>query len=168
MSFEREAQILTQRAQTLRNAALYLAMDAPEFVVESEKFKETIKVGDKVLLLPGGSKRTDATPPLVEGHVYTVEEIGQDNCRIQGPGSWVYHDEVELVSKYRPTIGDKVRLLPGEAERTNANPPLIEGNVYTIEEDDNSLCPYLLQGPGSWVQPKAIELVERGNFNDKN
>jgi hypothetical protein len=60
----------------------------------------------------------------------------------------------------RPTVGDRVILLKGGAEETCATPPLVEGQIYTIEEDDKgSWASYRLQGPYSWVCETDVALV---------
>jgi hypothetical protein len=68
----------------------------------------------------------------------------------------------------RPTVGDVVRLLPGGANNTFANPPLIEGNLYVIEIDDKSNIPYQIQGRSSWVTADQIELIAIGVNNIDN
>jgi len=59
-----------------------------------------------------------------------------------------------------------VQLLPGGAEETCCDPPLIEGSLYTIQLDDKSDVPYKLQTGGSWVRRECVELVMKGNNND--
>lgn len=68
----------------------------------------------------------------------------------------------------QPTVGDIVKLLPGGAEGTCCDPPLIEGNLYVIQVDDKSDVPYKLQTGGSWVRRESVELVMKGNNNDQN
>jgi hypothetical protein len=64
-----------------------------------------------------------------------------------------------LPGSRRPTVGDRVMLLKGGAAGTEATPPLIEGQIYTIEVDDFSTMPYLLQGANSWVCSTDVALV---------
>jgi hypothetical protein len=64
-------------------------------------------------------------------------------------------------NRYR--AGDKVRLLEGGAVGTCCEPPLVEGEVYTIEEVCSSPAIYRLGGLGSRVMENEVELVEKAH-----
>jgi hypothetical protein len=84
-------------------------------------------------------------------------ELGQSDSKIT---HWMPLPFLPGSLPRRPTVGDRVILLKGGAEETYATPPLVEGQIYTIEEDDK--CPfasYRLQGEGSWVNETEVALV---------
>lgn len=60
------------------------------------RFFAGFKVGDRVILLDGGSAHTHAIPNLEDGQEYVIESIDTDGMfQIQGPGSWVYSHELK-------------------------------------------------------------------------
>lgn len=66
-----------------------------------------------------------------------------------------------MSNNYRHTVGDKVRLLKGGAKGTHCDPPLIEGEIYTIEEVCSAPAIYRLGGNASRVMEEEVELVEK-------
>jgi len=59
----------------------------------------------------------------------------------------------------RPTVGDKVLILPGGARESCADPQVVDGMIYTIEEDDGSpSMPYRINKV--WVLASSVKLVD--------
>jgi hypothetical protein len=72
-------------------------------------------------------------------------------------------EDAEMSNNYKHAVGDKVRLLKGGARGTHRKPPLIEGEVYTIEEICLAPAIYRLGGPASRVMEEEVELVEKAH-----
>ena len=72
-----------------------------------------------------------------------------------------------MTDNYRPTVGDKVILLRGGGLGTWCNPPLRDGEIYTIQQDDKDASPYRLNGLGSFVCEFDVKLVEKAASNNQ-
>lgn len=113
------------------------------------------KVGDRVILLDGGSACTHAIPKLKDGQEYVIESIDTDGMfQIQGQGSWVYghelkHAEPKPAPSPKFSVGDTVTI-KGQ-----------DGEWRVIKDESNRyLCRDSMAGAWEyWAKPEDMKKV---------
>ena len=112
-------------------------------------------VGDYVLIKPGNSGAGSIGKIVQDDHDSTPYRLeGQT-----GDKNWYCESDVERASGTgphtgRPTVGDRVRVKPGEPGA---------GSVFEITRDDKDSQPYQLKGaPQTWYREREVEWAEVG------